>query len=302
MSEIKLSLFGSCVRPLLWKNFLNSLHNSTGKYAYEVVFAGFIDKELWEPIAAEYPEFKYIETNDIKPAQCYEVARRACTGDLVCWTADDCVFCEGFVDKVYDYFQQKKDEWMINDKPETGYFKGVLSCRTNENGNNETMLNHRFFGRNQNTPLMAPIGVMGRKYLEILGGFDRRYICGQYENNCVMQVYADGGEVYLCEDVCVTIDHKNQHGSETNFWSGYNEDREQLENSWVIGGYVPSPEPFFLTPKTPKEWFEFDKDKSKFWYVPLNNTEVTLNRNDKHEPYEDKDILNKSQSRRGQWK
>lgn len=284
----KISLFGSCVRPHLWKNFLNSLKGCN--YPYEVVFAGFIDEELYKPFMDEYSEFKYVQTEDTKPAQCYEVARRNCTGELVMWIADDSVFSEGFVDKVVDY-------WNSLNNP-----RAIISCKTNENGNNETMLNHRFFGRNQNTPLMAPLGVMSREYLEKLGGLDKRYICGQYENDIVMRVIVGGGKVYIYEDVCVTIDHKNLHGSETNFWNGYNEDREVLENSWVIGGYVPSPPPFFITPKNPKEWIEFEKEPSKFWYVPLNNTEVTLKRNDQFEGFEDKDLLTKSQSRKGQWK
>ena len=277
---MKISFFASAVRPHLWKNLLGSLKG--GQYPYEVVFSGFIDEELWKPFAEEYPEFKYVQTEDIKPAQCYEVARRACTGELVCWIADDCEFSEGFVDKVVDYWKSLDNE------------KAVICCKTNENGNNETMLNHRFFGRNQNTPQMAPIGVMSREYLNQLGGFDRRYICGQYENACSMMVLADGGKVHVYEYVCVNIDHKNKHGSETNFWSGYNEDREQLENSWVIGGYTPFPEPLIILQTKPS-------DPPPYYYYPLQNTEVTLKRNDKHEPYEDKNLLTKSQSRKGQW-
>ncbi len=281
MSEVKISLFGSCVRPHLWKEFLDSLKGS--KYKYEVVFAGFIDEALSTPFLSEYPEFKYIKTENIKPAQCYEVARRNCIGDLVMWIADDCRFSDGFVDKVVDYW------YSLNN------IKAVISCKTNENGQNETMLNHRFFGRNQNTPLMAPLGVMSRQYLQTLGGFDRRFICGQYENQCVCMVLADGGKVYLYEDVCVEIDHKNKHGSRNNFWSGYNQDREQLENSWVIGGYKDNPKPLFIMQLKPG-------DPPPYYYHPLNNTEVTLKRNDKHEPYDDEDILTVSQDPRGQWK
>lgn len=287
MSEVKLSISASAVRPHLWKPFLDSLRG--GKYKYEVVFAGFIEEELWRPFVDEYPEFIYIETNDIKPCQCYEVARKHCIGELHLWAADDCRFSEGFVDKVVDY-------WRSLDNPEA-----VISCKTNENGMNEDMRHHSFFGRNLNTPRMAPLGVMSRLYLEKLGGYDRRFICGQYENDVVMRVLADGGKVYIYEDVCVSIDHKNAHGSETNFWNGYNEDREQLENSWVIGGYTPSPKPFFIPPANPGEYFEYQKDPSKFWHVPLNNTEVTLKRNDKFEGFSDDNILIKSQSRRGQW-
>ena len=279
--DIKISFFASAVRPHLWKELLESLKSN--KYNYEVVFAGFIDPELTKPFTDEYPEFKYIITEDIKPSQCYEVARRHCTGKLICWIADDCVFSEGFVDKVIDWFSP------LGDVLQKSY---ILSCRTNENNQNETMQNHRFFGRNWNTPLMAPIGVMRRDKLEEIGGIDRRYICGQYENDIAMRIYANGGEVILFEDVEVKIDHRNKHGSETNFWSGYNEDREQLENSWVIGGYKPSPEPLFIVGQGVRP---------PYLYYPLNNTEVTLKRNDKFEGFEDKNILTKSQGNKGQW-
>lgn len=278
---MKLSLFASAVRPHLWNKFIQSLKGS--RYDYEIVFAGFIDPELYEPFVNDNREFHYIQTEDIKPSQCYEVARRACWGELVLWVADDCEFSESFVDKVVDYWHSLSN------------YKAVVSCKTNENGNNETMLNHRFFGRNQNTPLMAPIGLMSREYLQVLGGLDRRYICGQYENDIVMRVLADGGKVHLFEDAYVLIDHKNKHGSETNFWSGYNEDREQLENSWVKGGYIPSPEKLLILPLKPS-------DPAPYFYFPLNNTEVTFERNDVHEPFEDKNLLTRSQSRRGQWR
>lgn len=288
MSDIKISLFGSCVRPHLWKKLLDSLKG--GKYKYEVVFSGFIDKELWEPFAAEYPEFRYIETEDLKPSQNYHIASLHCTGELIGWLADDCVFSENYIDMVYEHWKSFNNE------------KLVLSCRTNENGDNGDMNDHRFFGRNQNTPLMAPLGIMSRDYFWKLGGYDRRYINGQTENDVCMRVWADGGVVKIYNDVCVTIDHKNMHGAETNFWAGYNEDREQLQNSWCVGGYQPSPQPFFLSPKNPGEFFEYQKNPSKFWYCPIDNFEVTLKRNDAFEPFEMKDLLTKSQSRKGQWK
>jgi len=281
--SVKLSLLASAVRPHLWTELLESLKGN--KYEYEVIFAGFIDEELWKPYTEKYPEFKYIQTSDIKPAQCYEVARKSCQGELVCWIADDCRFSEGFVDKVVNWFSP------LGEVVQKSF---ILSCKTNENNMNETMLNHRFFGRNQNTPIMAPLGVMRRDKLEEMGGFDSRYVCGQYENDVAMRMWAAGGQIFIFNDVCVTINHRNCHGSETNFWSGYNEDREQLENSWVIGGYVDSPKQMLIFPITPK-------DPPPYWYYPLNNTEVTLKRNDKFVPYDNKDLLTISQEPKGQW-
>lgn len=275
----KLSLFASAIRPHLWEDLLKSL--KVGKYEYEVIFAGHVDQGLVKEMFSEYPEFKYITTGEIKPAQCYEIARRACTGILVCWIADDCIFSEGFVDKVYDYYTSIESINSI-----------VLSCKTNENGMNETMLNHRFFGRNQNTPLMAPIGVMSREYLQYLGGIDKRYICGQYENSIVMSALSDGAKVYLYEDVCVNIEHANKHGKNNNFWSGYNEDREQLENSWCIGGYKPAP----------KSLVVLDGLNPPQVYWPISNTEVTLKRNDEFQPYSENISFMESEEPKGIWK
>ena len=40
---------------------------------------------------------------------------------------------------------------------------------------------------------MAPIGMMNRKYFQELGGIDRRFICGQWDNDLMIRIYNDGG-------------------------------------------------------------------------------------------------------------
>jgi hypothetical protein len=278
---MRLSIFASAIRAHLWGDLLKSLRG--GKYEYEVVFAGHIDQSLVADMFKDYPEFRYITTGEIKPAQCYEIARRACTGLLVCWVADDCIFSEGFVDKVCDFYDSLST-----------IIPPIISCKTNENGNNETMKNHRFFERNQNTPMMAPVGVMSREYLDFLGGIDSRYICGQYENDIVMRALSYAGDcIYLYEEVCVTIDHASKHKSNDDFKGGYNEDRETLEGSWVVGGYQEHPMPFLVHP--------VKHSQPPFWYRPITNYEVTLNRNDKFFPYPENISLTKSEEPRGQW-
>jgi hypothetical protein len=278
---MKLSIFASAIRPHLWEDLLKSLRG--GKYEYEVIFAGYIDQLLVSEMFKDYPEFKYITTGEIKPSSCYEISRRACKGKLIHWTADDAIYSEGFVDKVCDYYESI---YSVNPI--------IISCKTNENNNNETMLNHRFFSRNQNTPIMAPLGIMTKEYSDYLGGLDSRYVAGQWENDLVMRAYADGAKCYIYEDVCISLDHANKHKANDDFKGGYNEDRETLENSWVIGGYREHEKPLFINP--------LKHGQKPYFYHPIINHEVTLVRNDKFSPYPNEISLTESLPPKGQWR
>lgn len=256
--DIKVSLFASSTRCHLWPEFFNSIKSNT--IPFEVVFAGDATEE---EVANYYPKlppngrFQYLRTGRIKPAQCYEVARRACSGELINWTADDCEYSPGALDKIYDFFQS------INDP------KALISVRTNENDTNNDPAHQWFKG--SGTPIMAPLGVMRRNFLEELGGLDRRYVCGQYENDIAMRVMtASEKPVVLYYDVCIRIDHLRKHGPSTKFWSGYKKDREVLEGSWMKNDVI--------MPRPPFRRFDGG-----------------------FEPFEDKDILTVSQSNKGIW-
>lgn len=245
----KISLFASSIRPHLWEALFKSMEGTS--IDVEVVFAGNVI-DNWDI----YPQLKYIKTENIKPSQCYEVARRACTGELIHWTADDCEYKNDILGKAYRYWREQENN------------KLILSLQTKENYVNMVMTDmtmHSFFGNRRSTPLMAPLALMNRQYLEDLGGYDRRYICGQAENDVVMRAYADGGscEIFGDDETCIEIDHITKHGGShqgRTFAKGYPIDRKVLEDSWV-------------------------KDRK-----------VTLIRNDKFEPFENKDLLAKSQS------
>lgn len=248
MCEIKVSLFASAIRHKNFAALMKSLESTS--VPYEVVFAGPLDVEnidygQW----AKYPNFKYIKTENIKPSQCYEAARRKCSGETISWIADDCEFSEDCYGKAYRFWKKYNHE------------KVVLSLPTMEDGKVFNMHDHSFRGFDRNSHLMAPVNLMSRKLLDDVGGIDRRFICGQYENSVIMCVYAVGGIVLIYDDVLVTIDHMHKHGYEHDFRSGFGKDREVLETIW--GSYG-----------------EKLKDGS---FLP-------------HEPFEDKDLLIKSQS------
>lgn len=253
------SLFASAVRLQLWPALFKSLEGTSVEY--EVVFAGnSMDK--YPGIKIERPLyyykkssdtdwvndcswFHYFKTDNIKPAQCYEIARRNCTGEVVVWVADDCDFPNDVIGKAYKYWKSQNND------------KLILSIQTKESGYNLpigqlfNMQIHRFFAGNMRTPLMAPLGLMSRKWLEELGGIDRRYVSGQYENDIVMRALSQGAsvEVFGNPECYIDIDHlgKSLAIGESKveadflnrpFAQGYPMDRSILQNSWCKDGGV----------------------------------------------------------------
>lgn len=261
---MNVSLIAASIREALYRDFINSLLQEN--VSIEVIFAGH------KPPKEQWSLLKYITTSYIKPSQAYEICRRKAKGEVIVWCADDCSFKGQILTRAYTYWKSQNNE------------KLILSIQTRETGYNLPkgklfdMDNHRFFGYRKSTPLMAPLGMMGRKFLDDLGGFDRRYVCGQYENDVVMRAYANGGTVKIFgNEYCfIDIDHLGKSikigESKTEddflnrpFATGYVKDRAVLEASWASG------------------------------------TSALTERRDTFEPYEDKDILTVSQSNRGIW-
>src|SRR3990167_674369 len=246
MSDIKISIFASTIRPRLWHELFKSLESTTEEY--EVVFAGptFIPGS----IGLKYPKnFNFIETSNIKPAQCYEIARRNCVGETISWSADDCEYSEDCFGKAYRYWKSLNNE------------KVALSIQTVEDGYRYNMNDHSYIGFDRNTPLMAPVALLSRKFCEDSGGFDRRFCAGQYENSKIMDLYEAGGSVLIFDEGQCIIEHQKKHLGEHKFRAGYTKDRQVLESIWGKRG-------------------------------ELLHTGKSL----KHEPFIDKDILTKSHS------
>ena len=125
---------------------------------------------------------------------------------------------------------------------------------------------HHFFGNSHNTPVMAPLGLINRKLLLSLGGYDKRYISGQSENDVVMRTYEIEGRVEICMEAFLYIRHRHSHAVPNPFREWYTSDRKVLEGSWV-----------------------------------LPNGQISKTRLDPVERFEDKDILSVTQSQRGRW-
>jgi len=248
---IKVSLFASSIRPHLYEYFFKSLEGTSVEY--EVVFAGNSDLDIlknfvhnfyldqqentyhWSYPLLDYYNCKYIKTANIKPAQCYEITRRNCVGEVVIWVADDCEFPNDVIGKAYRFYKEK-----------CGY-KDIVSIQSRENYGIWQMCDithHKFFSASAGAPKMAPLGMINREYFQELGGIDRRFISGQWDNELLMRVYKDGGNLHHFSDAYIELDHINKHdpkfgiSAERPFGQGYAHDRRVLEGAWGQRGQM----------------------------------------------------------------
>ena len=212
----KISIIASAIRTELWLNLYNSLLSN--ETPFEIIFVGNKKPDFNLPA-----NFKYIYSIT-KPSQCYEIGFREAIGDLINWSADDVIYSERALDIAYIFYHSYLNKEKL-----------VVAFNCIENGS-PTSQGHRIY--DVLSPRMAPIGMMNRKQLLSLGGYDKRFICGQAENDLVMRNYQDGGWLEICEPAKVYIEHNKAHKGISKFRveDGYNyhlEDRRILEDKWI---------------------------------------------------------------------
>ena len=167
------------------------------------------------------------------------------------WTADDAYYEGNALDFAYEKYKENNN-------------KTIVGLRTIEDGRDITNV-HRLIGKDYNSPIMSPFGMMNRELFNELGGYDRRFICGQSENDVVMRVREIGGAVVYC-DKKVFVEHDKIHEQGTVFRSPYyTYDRMVLESFWVKDGKI------------------------------VNNRLLPIER------FDDKDITTITQSNKGKW-
>ncbi len=228
MNDIKISLVASANRIKWWMRFYNSLKGN--KIPYEVIFVGDTAPDFTLP-----ENFIHIPAT-VKPAQCYEIGFRKARGELIGWTADDADYVYAGnvdnLDRVYQHYKECEQKY--------GDYKTVIAMRPIEDGGDVYDFHH-FFGGWHHTPIMAPFGILNRKwFVEELGGYDRRFVSGQSENDVVMRAFEAGGRVELCLDCYVYVHHREVHpprAQDNKFRQFYDLDRKILEDCWVEGGY-----------------------------------------------------------------
>lgn len=225
----KISVFAASIRPNLWEAFFKSIEQN--KIPFEVVFCGNLPDEVIRQYSPKWSIdsghiFHYIRVGNIKPAQATEIARIHCEGELLHWTADDAEYSPNLLDFVWENWQSLQNK------------KTIVSCQTIEDHRLVRLENHRLFWRAPHTPQMAPLGFMSREFCDELGGIDRRYVSGQWDNDLILRAINAGGNVILFMDKGdISLDHAGKHGGNSGtFRTGYQKDREVLEGTWAPKG------------------------------------------------------------------
>ena len=206
-----ISLVLSYSRPKDIPALLKSLESNLCKY--QVVMVG--DR----PIDFSLPDFCKVIQTPVKPAQCWEIGARFSSGRIISWTADDAEYSEGALDQMVKMLDDEKDHPIIG------------AFRTIENGEEHTG-RHLFRQQDVNSPLMAPVGACERGLYMKIGGIDRRFITGQWENDLSMKVYELGGKVMVCPDAKCFLDHNKKHEGRSTMSRGYDRGRDILNTIW----------------------------------------------------------------------
>jgi hypothetical protein len=250
---MKISIFASAIRTKFWPEQLESLEKN--KVDWELVYVGSKQPDF------HHPNLKWY-FSEVKPAQCCEAARRNCTGDILSWTADDAIYPAGILDDIANLFTSYPDE------------KLIIAAETIENERPCPWESFLLFDNNPLSPIMAPFGFIRKAWFDKLGGFDKRYIGGQYENDLLLRHYAAGGQIMGYDDKPIIVDHYNKHTNHhSDFSNFYKHGRKVLEDTWRLGGYQ-----------------EHSAD-GQVLHTPAIE----------FQPYSDKEILTKTQGPQGLW-
>jgi len=213
----KISICSPAKNPHLWERLYASALGSS--IPFEVIFVG-----PNPPLFKLPPNMRFIHSN-VKPSQCYEIAVRESTGDLLIHMADDCEFITPqALDILYDVFTSKND------------YRAVISCRFMLNGVDQSHFAHKLkIGPTwfPDSVIMPCFPIMSRRFYEELGGIDQQFLAVCFDMDLAMRIYEAGSCLTLC----------GVYGSETKpigcttfedrVWL---HDRELFDSLWSLPG------------------------------------------------------------------
>lgn len=217
MSSPKISLIASASRPENWSGLYESIGDN--ETSFELVFVGpNAPKEVLPD------NFIYIKSN-VKPAQCWEIAARHATGNLLMYVADDIVFITDHpIDKVYQLYTEKARH---NDK-----------VMVSLNYNLPEGWNHFLVG-DTSSPIVPLCGLLSARLWHEIGGIDKNFIALGWDLDLVMRVLSSGGEIALSDvyiDEEIEMPNRPRSRGSTLLRDHKSTDIVRLHELWTIDG------------------------------------------------------------------
>lgn len=229
MSRPKISIIGPSHRCHLWIPFYESIITNLD---FEVIFvsdkkpkvceipgAADIDREVdfRDEYNCGYNNFKWIYSK-VKPAQCFEIAYRNSTGDFIIWTGDDFTYGPYCLDHLYAMHKSFYDH------------KVMIACNVYQDGHSAR--HEHVVPWDQNIRLTTT-GLISKKAIEEVGGFaDTQFVCGHFDVDLMMRIYANGGRLFECPTAMTYEPHNQFHKEEANFAPDWADELQYFTELW----------------------------------------------------------------------
>jgi len=213
---MKISLIAPSHRTYLWKTFFESIITNLD---FEVIFV--TDKE---PKPEEIPKaynFKWIYST-VKPAQCFEIAYRQSTGTHIIWCGDDFIYGPYVLDHLYAMYKSFYD------------YRVMIACNVYQDGYSAR---HEHVVPWDNNIRLTTTGLISKEAIEEVGGLaDIQFVCGHWDCDLMMRIYAKGGRLFECPTAMAYEPHSQFHKSEANFATSWQEELNYFTQLWQKDG------------------------------------------------------------------
>jgi hypothetical protein len=202
-----ISVVAPAIRENYYARFCESLQQTAPKVTcdgdtdpipFEIVFVGS------KPPTGNMPDnFRYIETN-VKPAQCAEIAARYAVGEYLLTAADDYLYSENYLRKMY-WFSRKIN---MDKAIFLNVFRGTP--RKTKRGQKIRVIEWCSFWPYPETPLTHPNLMVKKKIWHELGGLDKRYQTIFYDVDFQLRCYESGMVPFIVPE-CLVSEHDLVH-------------------------------------------------------------------------------------------